>query len=266
MKKLSLLILALFFVGCASYIKRQQCSSINWFEHGQSVALRGQWLNADNTVLECRKVEADVQESQLDLGFKSGVQKYCSPEKTFLIGKTGALFSKEICQGPNLTQLTNQYNKGLNAYCAKSNARTAGLSGQKYLGVCPENLERGFLPEYRQGRKKYVTEIVRSKETEERELSSQVNNLERELSHLNSQKASAQSNLSIFESQRNAIPASQNSQAIYLDGIIQNYRNQVNASSSRIYEQQNILNSFRSKLSALQKELSEFRNELPSLD
>ncbi|HEY1079150.1 MAG TPA: DUF2799 domain-containing protein, partial [Bdellovibrio sp.] len=78
MKKIFALILALSTTGCANYFIKKDCESTNWFEHGQKVAQSGKWLNADKKVMDCRRVEAEIQESQLDQGFKSGVQKYCN--------------------------------------------------------------------------------------------------------------------------------------------------------------------------------------------
>ena len=79
MMSLLIVLLTMQMFGCASYFKRKECEKINWFDHGQSVAMRGDRLNADKAVNECRKVEADISETQLDLGFKSGMQKYCDP-------------------------------------------------------------------------------------------------------------------------------------------------------------------------------------------
>ncbi len=96
MKRVLLFLLMLSLTSCASYFKRKECESINWFEHGKKVAMRGEWLNSDKTVSECRKVEAHIQESQLDQGFKNGMERYCSPTAAYMTGKGGDLFSRDL--------------------------------------------------------------------------------------------------------------------------------------------------------------------------
>ncbi len=70
------IVLIIFFgltlSSCASYFKRKACESTNWFEYGQKVAEQGQNLENDQFINECRKVEADISEPKLDLGFKKG--------------------------------------------------------------------------------------------------------------------------------------------------------------------------------------------------
>lgn len=157
---LSLIALALILTSCASYMKRKQCENTNWFEHGKKVALSGKWLNSDSHLMECRKVEASIAESQVDLGFKNGLQIYCSPAEAYNVGKSGTPYSNDLCEGPLSTTLRQRHQKGIEDYCAKSNGYNAGSSGIKYQNVCPANLEAAFLVEYKKGRKKYVTAAI----------------------------------------------------------------------------------------------------------
>lgn len=46
--------------------------------------------------------------------------------------------------------------QGLREYCRPDNGYHVGLSGADYTGVCPADLERGFLAAYEDGHRRYV--------------------------------------------------------------------------------------------------------------
>ncbi len=48
--------------------------------------------------------------------------------------------------------------RGLQAYCTPGSGYEAGRSGQEYRGVCPADIEAGFLEEYQIGRRLYELE------------------------------------------------------------------------------------------------------------
>ncbi len=158
--KILLFFLIFNLVACASYFKRKECESTNWFNYGQSVALEGRRLTGDQFISECNQAEADVRESDLDRGFKSGMQKYCEPETVFQIGKNGNFFSSEMCTGQGLNVLHAQHRVGVIEYCQKSNAYSAGTKGKAYNKICPANLETSFLPEFNRGRKRYLGAVL----------------------------------------------------------------------------------------------------------
>ena len=63
------LIGVLFFSSCANYFMRQQCEKYNWYQLGYDAAMRGERISNDEKVNACRKAEAEISESQLDVGF-----------------------------------------------------------------------------------------------------------------------------------------------------------------------------------------------------
>ncbi len=99
-------------MACSSYFKRQTCESTNWFSYGEKVALEGRRLTGDQFISECNLAEADVAESDLDRGFKSGLQKYCQPQTVYQTGKSGNFFSTEMCIGEHLNLLKLKHHQG----------------------------------------------------------------------------------------------------------------------------------------------------------
>ena len=253
--------------GCASYFKRQQCESINWFEHGQSVAMKGQWLNADPTVNECRKAEANIRESELDRGFKSGVQKYCSKENIFLTGKNGDFFSQDICNGPELQVLTTEHQRGVEEYCTKENGFSAGASGKKYQNICPKKLENNFLAEYKKGRKKYIDALISNKRDEIRGLEIQLVTKRNDLSYARGAVSSLESQKNLLDAQKNnALALKNTAMTDLLDSQINNLNTNLINSRSTLTQTENEVKRMEAKKETLEKEISSLQAELPGLD
>ncbi len=181
MKTFKLLLAALSLVGCASYFQRKTCESTNWFDYGQRVALEGRRLTGDQFISECNNAEANVGESALDRGFKSGLEKYCQPETAYQNGKNGNFFSTEMCTGQGLSLLTAKHSLGVIDYCQKTNGFSAGAKGKPYNKICPADLERSFMPEFNRGRKRFIeTNIDENQKTITR-LDHEISSLQSEL-------------------------------------------------------------------------------------
>lgn len=171
---------ALSLSGCASYFKRKECEATNWYDYGQKVAMAGRRLTGDQFVGECRKVEAEISEVDLDHGFKAGMSKYCQADQVFSLGKSGEFFSSEMCDGENPRLLSERHKAGVLEYCRKSNGYSAGAIGRAYNGICPKDLEGAFLPEFRRGRKKYLSVLVIENEKKIQDLERETMDLERD--------------------------------------------------------------------------------------
>lgn len=266
MKRVLMVLAALSLAACASYFKRKECESTNWFEHGKEVAMRGEWLNSDKLVNECRKVEAEISESQLDQGFKAGAQTYCTPENTYKIGKGGDLFQKEFCDGPQNTPLMNAYKKGINDYCAKVNGQAAGASGKKYQNVCPKDLEPAFLVEYRKGRKKYVQAMIDDRQNEVRDIETQLSSKRSQLGYSQSRLSGLEGEAHALEGQKAFIPAEQSQQRAYIDGRLSALNNDIMNLRNEVSSQESAINTLERNRTAKSTEISNFKAELPSLD
>ena len=267
LRSLLLISLALSLASCASYFKRKQCEQINWFEHGKQVAMRGEWLNADRTVMECRKVEAEVSETQLDLGFKNGVSVYCTEPRAELVGKSGDFYARDICEGPTITRLLQAYQKGNRDYCQKSNGYNAGVSGKKYQGVCAAELEKNFMPEYKRGRKVYLSARVTDLTFERQTLDSKISMQNSMSLRLNSHVRSLENQRQMLEDRRNFAVSSQNfTEANYLAGEVGTLDNQLSTARSEYQNSQSKVSTMESERSAIDKNLSEFKEELATLN
>jgi hypothetical protein len=171
----SLLFSTLFLASCTSYFVRKDCEKKNWYQIGYDAALRGDRISNDDIVNTCRKVEADISESQLDVGFKAGMSRYCQVDGVFQTGKNGDLFNSDFCDPGQLSMLRQKHQEGLNAYCA--DGMTAGLSGKKYKNVCKPQQEKAFLPDYRKGRKKYLQGMIANVESKMRDSNAELDKL-----------------------------------------------------------------------------------------
>ena len=187
-----LILLCFLFVsaGCTSAMKRL-CENTNWYEHGKRVAMSGKRINADNFIKQCEKEEVIVDFSQVDLGFKAGMGKYCLPETVYLTGKSGKEFNPELCDGSPIAKLKAKHKEGVAVYCKPENAKRLGSSGKGYSKICPDSLESAFIKSYSLGRMKYLRELSRQKEKEiklarrqERSYQSDLTKKEKQLSGL----------------------------------------------------------------------------------
>jgi uncharacterized protein DUF2799 len=266
MKRILMALVALSLAACASYFKRKECESTNWFEHGKEVAMRGKWLNSDNLVHECRKVEAEISESQLDQGFKAGAQTYCTPENTYKIGKTGDLYQKEFCDGPQNTPLMSAYKKGINDYCAKSNGQNAGASGKKYQNVCPKDLEPAFLVEYRKGRKKYVQAMIDNRQNEVREIDNQLGAERNQLGYNQFRLVGLEGEVHSLETQKSLALPDQSQQQTYIDGRLSALNNDIMILRNEVRREQDAITSLERDRTIKTTEINNFKAELPSLD
>lgn len=196
-----ILFLFIFLSSCASYMKRKECESTNWFEYGESVALDGRRLSGDQFIVECMKAEADVAESDLDRGFKRGLEKYCQPDTVFQVGKNGSFFSTEMCVGEGVTALQARHRAGVLEYCQRSNGYAAGAKGKAYNKICPASLEATFLPEFNRGRKRYLQTLTSENSKEIAQLENEIIRLQSEINWRSAELQRYRSNNKADESQ-----------------------------------------------------------------
>jgi hypothetical protein len=180
---------AISLSGCASYFKRKECEKTNWHQHGYNVAMAGKRLDADDFVRECQKVEAKMSFSEMDTGFKAGMNKYCTVENIFDVGKSGKKFSFEMCDGENQKKMRARYQEGLRVFCTPSSAYRFGSAGGLYEGVCPDTVENEWLVEYRRGRKIFLAATIAEKEKEVARLDGEISRLESQRSALTIQQS-----------------------------------------------------------------------------
>lgn len=252
--------------GCASYFKKRSCNKVNWFEFGEAVALKGKWLNSNSELAECRKLEAEVNESELDKGFKYGVSQYCTVKYAESLGRKGGSFAEDICQGPQLNSLTSAFQKGLLHFCSPESAKELGLSGNKYQNNCPTHMEKSFLVEYKKGRLVWAQQTLENKTQEikgiEKDLPFQeqvvslatheVNTLENMKTEMERRKGLAFANQSL------------QTQAMY-DIEINRISGDLNNVRYRRDNENNKLNEMKSRKSQLATDISNLKTELAQL-
>lgn len=163
------------FSSCASYFIRKDCESKNWYQVGEDIAMRGDRVSNDDFVNKCRKADAEISESKLDQGFKAGMSRYCQADTAFQTGKSGENLNLDLCDPGQYGTLKKRHSEGLYAYC--KDGLSAGLSGKKYKNICSADLEKNFIPAYRQGRKKYLSSLVQNNESKLRDLNVEIDRL-----------------------------------------------------------------------------------------
>lgn len=188
---LCLILISMSLTSCASYFLKKKCEATNWFEYGENIAMKGQRVDQDQFVDQCRKAEADLDESKLDKGFKKGMNKYCLPEQVYIIGKSGEFFNERMCDGSPIQVLKQKHTEGVREYCQPANGVSAGAAGKKYNKICPAQLEKAFLPEFNKGRKQYLMAQIQNKKDEIAALDNEVNSLNTQKTYLMGQASVA---------------------------------------------------------------------------
>lgn len=175
MKKAFLIFLVLNLSSCANFFIRQECKSYNWYQLGFDAAMRGERASNDDKVMRCRKAEAEMSESDLDVGFKAGMARYCQPDTAYQTGKQGDTINYDFCDSNISGMLKQKFKEGNIAYC--KDGLTAGQSGKIYKNVCTADLEKTFMPEYKKGRKKYLEGQIQASEMQLRSLNRDLDQL-----------------------------------------------------------------------------------------
>jgi hypothetical protein len=242
LKLVFLCVLVQFFFSCTSYFVRKECESLNWYQTGFDIALRGDRISNDNKVNQCRKVEAEISESQLDNGFKAGMSRYCQPDTVYQTGKSGETVNTEFCDSSNMGLLQKRHADGNKAYC--SDGYTAGVSGKKYKNVCSEELEKTFMPAYRTGRKKFLDGKIQVADAKKRDLILDIDKLTYEKR--------------VIDSRRNLLP-------LMAAGQPDPYVNERQSLDSRLRGVESELNSKEYQRRTLDKEIGEYQAEALTL-
>ena len=245
--------ISLLLCSCASYFTRKDCESKNWFDYGYQIAMSGKRLNSDTYLNDCRKVEAEIQESQLDLGFKSGMSNYCKPEIVYASGKKGQFFNSELCDPGQVKMLTAKHNDGVQAFCEPSSGFNFGSAGGNYNQICPKEKEEAFMKEYRKGRKKYLTASISENQNRIQKINSDIN-----LSSL--RKSNLEGELKVVEAIQLVRPTPAN--ANQSDPTEDKKRDL----KSKINQSDNEIRSFNNNKTRLQESIYSMEKEILTLD
>lgn len=252
--KWSIPLLLLILTSCTSYFKRKECEKVNWYDYGYNVAMSGKRLSNDNFVIECKKVEAEMSESQLDLGFKAGMSNYCKPEIVLATGKKGDFFNAEFCDPGQAKFLQQKHQEGVVQFCEGSNGYSYGASGKVYNQICPKSLEAGFLTEYKKGRKKFLNQSIL--ENEQR------------LSKLNQDSQRVKDERTRYEYELRTVETVQlvkgnNASAAQTNDPIENKRRDLNTKINNLsYE----INTIESQKNKAQEEIYQYKKEIITLE
>lgn len=244
-----------FLSSCASYFTRKDCESRNWFDYGFQIAMSGKRLNGDQYLSECRKVDAQIQESQLDLGFKSGMSNYCKADIVFATGKKGQFFNSDFCDPGQMKMLTAKHAEGVQAFCEPTSGFTFGSSGGTYNQICPKEKEDAFMKEYRKGRKKFLTASINENQ-------SRINKINSDLSASTNRKFALENDLKIIETVQLVRPHAASANPNEVDPAEQKKRDL----RSKISQEDSISNGLNMNRSKLQEQIYSMEKEILTLD
>jgi hypothetical protein len=146
--------------SCSSCGLKAQCEKTNWYQMGFDIAQRGERISNDNFTQSCRKEDYEVNEGQLDVGFKAGMAHYCLPDVVFATGKKGQFFTNEFCDPAEFKMLTQKHKEGVQEFCQPNSGYSFGAQGGVYNQICKGDKESQFLSEYGRGRKKYLQNVI----------------------------------------------------------------------------------------------------------
>lgn len=246
--------------GCASYFKRKQCEALNIYQYGYDLAMKGQRISNDTLIMECRKAEAEISETDLDNGFKAGMSNYCKPESVFQTGKSGERLNLDLCDPGQSRLLRARHAEGVKAFCTPTSGYEVGASGRTYNKICPDDLEAKFLPEYQRGRKKYLAAMVSETQGKVADLNRRVSERERERMIAQAQLMATPAPRKVI--QRTTTPA----------GIVEEEKISDPYAANREQFQGNLnraeasLRELQSQQKSLQDELYKYQRELQTLD
>ncbi len=162
--RLFLILSFLMSASCSSYFTRKGCEKVNWFQHAHDVAMRGQRLEEDDRLKQCEKAETDINSSELDRGFKLGMENYCKPDTAHAKGANGDSFNYDFCDSNVTNRLRARFAEGLKKFCAPDYAYTFASKGGVYKEQCPKDMEGAYMPKYRKGRQVYLRNKIASNE------------------------------------------------------------------------------------------------------
>lgn len=203
---LILILVTPWLFSCASYFKRKTCEKTNWFAHGEKIALSGKRIDADGFVNECKRVEAEINEMDLDLGFKKGMATYCTAQGAYETGLKGQKFTFDMCADNLWKKLEARHKKGVQDFCVAENGYKQGAKGWEYNNICPKKLERAFLVKYYKGRRVYLRGEIEDRRERRRELDKKVMNLRLEKSGLNTQLTRVEASINFRRHSRSQVP------------------------------------------------------------
>lgn len=147
--------LLFLLTACSSCQIKKQCENTNWFEYGQSISEKGQYLEEDDFVKQCKEYEI-YDFVKTDLGFKSGREKLCNYPRIEELGTLGEKVNFKFCDGLSMNKMLDHHKKGLQSFCVQQVGYSYGSSGKVYQEVCSKEQELVFLPAYLGGRKEFL--------------------------------------------------------------------------------------------------------------
>ncbi len=148
-----------FLTACSSWELQERCEKTNWFEYSRDVAQSGRYLEEDGFIKDCKGVDR-ISSSQIDIGFKSGRQRYCTYENFLRLGQSGEPVNFKLCDNLILAQMQQRYGSGLKDFCVAKVGYDYGSGGKKYKNVCFKPAEEKFLQSYYTGRREYLEKSI----------------------------------------------------------------------------------------------------------
>ncbi len=165
MKKIWICFTFLTLAGCSNWELKDRCDKTNWFEYSRDVATSGRYLDEDGFIKDCKGVDR-ISAVQIDLGFKSGRERYCTYETFFRNGEAGEPVNFKMCDNLIMYQMQERYAQGLQNFCKADSGYNYGSSGKVYKNVCIKRDEEKFMPGYLKGRAEYLVRTIAQLEKE----------------------------------------------------------------------------------------------------
>lgn len=221
------MITSILMVGCASYLTRKDCEKINWFNYAKGVALLGKPLESDPQLQSCRKVEAEMSDSQIDLGFKSGRKVYCQPDYARGESAQGRFYNFEFCQFDNktLNEAKKHFSEGLKSFCTEDQGLKKGAAGWEYNQICDANKDqlKDFMRGLHRGRVQFLRSEVNRISSQIAHKSSEMRTERYEIGNLQGRIAQARGEIARLQSMRDRMSRDplQSAAVAQLDSSIQ---------------------------------------------
>lgn len=201
MNKFILLLPLLILLGCSSL--RKECEQQNWFQIAHDTAMKGWRMEQNPMYKKCQKAEAEMNDGEINRGFKLGMEDYCKADGALSAGRNGETFNYDFCEANLHSMLKKQHKNGMDIFCKPESAVEFASKGGIYQSQCTERNEANYLKHYKKGRRSFLKTDILKNENE-------ILSLDREIYNLRSSIARKQQELYLLQQRRPIVPLQKN--------------------------------------------------------
>jgi hypothetical protein len=170
---------------CRPILAKKSCSSIDWFRLGKQTAQSGNSIEDNPHLIECRSLDAKVDEEKLAEGYKTGLDSFCDEKTAWSKGFNGREFKESaLCSKEANKKARISHTQGAKDYCEPKVGKDIGREDKVPLKKCGAAWEA----QYRIGLREFNQLKIEQLTTREKNLRENYYKLERKRIDLTEKK------------------------------------------------------------------------------